>query len=123
QKTENSSRLDHPAARRFAQQSYFHTRSQRSELDPESSKNLFSVFCSLTTDLLRRPGGHCEGQYTRSHPELGRENPQRRWYSVLRRGRVGHRQVFQAESQRTVIREQIAVFALNHLASDPYAIH
>jgi hypothetical protein len=45
--------------------------------------------------VVRRPGGHCEGQYTRSHPELGRENPQRRWYSVLRRGRVGHRQVFQ----------------------------
>ena len=50
-----------------------------------------------TESLLGRPGGHCEGQYTRSHPELGRENPQRRWYSVLRRGRVGHRQVFQEE--------------------------
>src|SRR5689334_11003665 len=32
--------------------------------------------------------------YTRSHPELGRENSQRRWYSVSRRGRVGRRQVF-----------------------------
>ena len=31
---------------------------------------------------------------TRSHPELGRENLQRRWYSVSRRGRVGRRQVF-----------------------------
>ena len=29
------------------------------------------------------------GARTRSHPELGRENPQRRWYFVLRRGRVG----------------------------------
>ena len=28
------------------------------------------------------------------HPELGRETPQRRWYCVLRRGRVGRRQVF-----------------------------
>ncbi len=36
------------------------------------------------------------GRNTRSHPELGRETPQRRWYCVLRRGRVGHRQVFQA---------------------------
>src|SRR5215470_5907824 len=54
--------------------------------------------------VVRRPGGHCEGQYTRSHPELGRENPQRRWYSVLRRGRVGHCQVFQEEQ---------------HTASDP----
>jgi hypothetical protein len=34
------------------------------------------------------------GVYTRSHLELGRENPQRRWYFVLRRGRVGRRQVF-----------------------------
>ena len=32
------------------------------------------------------------GARTRSHPELGRENPQRRWYCVLRRGRVGRRQ-------------------------------
>ena len=35
------------------------------------------------------------GAYTRSHPELGRENPQRPWYCVLRHGRVGRRQVFQ----------------------------
>ena len=48
-----------------------------------------------TQGALGRPGGHSEGPNTRSHPELGRENPQRRWYSVLRRGRVGHRQVFQ----------------------------
>jgi hypothetical protein len=35
------------------------------------------------------------GARTRSHPELGRENPQRPWYCVLRHGRVGRRQVFQ----------------------------
>ena len=29
------------------------------------------------------------GAHTRSHSELGRENPQRRWYSGLSRGRVG----------------------------------
>ena len=29
---------------------------------------------------------------TRSHSELGRENSQRRWYFVLRHGRVGRRQ-------------------------------
>src|ERR1044071_7769641 len=44
--------------------------------------------------VLRRPGGYGEAIDTRSHPELGRENPQRRWYCVLRRGRVGRRQVF-----------------------------
>ena len=36
------------------------------------------------------------GEPTRSHLELGREDPQRRWYCVLRRGRVGRCQVFQA---------------------------
>ena len=35
------------------------------------------------------------GAYTRSHPELGREMPQRPWYCVSRHGRVGRRQVFQ----------------------------
>src|SRR6266481_344535 len=39
-----------------------------------------------------RPGGHSEGPNTRSHPELGRENPQRRWYCTSRCGRVGRRQ-------------------------------
>ena len=29
------------------------------------------------------------GENTRLHSELGRENPQRRWYFVLRHGRVG----------------------------------
>ncbi len=33
------------------------------------------------------------GGCTRSHSELGRETPQRRWYFVLRRGRVGRCQV------------------------------
>src|SRR5579859_592758 len=45
----------------------------------------------------RRPGGYGEGPNTRSHPELGREIPQRQWYCVLRRGRVGRRQVFKTE--------------------------
>ena len=35
------------------------------------------------------------GACTRSHPELGRENPQRPWYCGSSRGRVGRRQVFQ----------------------------
>jgi hypothetical protein len=35
------------------------------------------------------------GAPTRSHPELGRENPQRPWYCASRHGRVGRRQVFQ----------------------------
>ena len=35
------------------------------------------------------------GARTRSHPELGRENPQRPWYCAPRHGRVGRRQVLQ----------------------------
>ena len=46
-----------------------------------------------------RPGDHSGGPNTRSHSELGRENLQRLWYFVLRRGRVGRRQVFQPETQ------------------------
>src|SRR5947208_16253592 len=41
------------------------------------------------------PGGHSEGPNTRSHPELGRENPLRRWYCISRCGRVGRRQATQ----------------------------
>ena len=47
-----------------------------------------------------RPGGHSEGPNTRSHPELGRENPQRRWYCASRRGRVGRRQARQNAPQQ-----------------------
>ena len=54
---------------------------------------------------LGRPGGHSEGQNTRSHPELGRENPQRRWYCVSRRGRVGRRQVLRRQEPRTRLQE------------------
>ena len=54
------------------------------------------LFSSLFPDpgplVFAWPGGHGEGQDTRSHPELGRENPQRRWYCGLSRGRVGRRQ-------------------------------
>ena len=55
----------------------------------------------------RRPGGYGEGPNTRSHPELGREIPQRQWYCVLRRGRVGRRQVFKTEvsNQKSEVRQ------------------
>ena len=38
------------------------------------------------------------GGCTRSHSEPGRETPQRRWYFVSRRGRVGRRQVCKRQS-------------------------
>ena len=38
------------------------------------------------------------GACTRPHSELGRENPQRRWYCVSRRGRVGRRQVLRTRT-------------------------
>ncbi len=40
------------------------------------------------------------GCHTRSHPELGRETPQRPWYCVSRHGRVGRRRATQPD--RTV---------------------
>ncbi len=47
-----------------------------------------------------QPGGHSEGQNTRSHPELGRENPQRRWYCRSSGGRAGRRQARQPPAPR-----------------------
>ena len=45
---------------------------------------------------------------TRSHPELDRETPQRRWYCVSRRGRVGRRPALPAgiRCQKTGTRTQ-----------------
>ncbi len=40
------------------------------------------------------------GARTRSHPELGRENPQRPWYCASRHGRVGRRQVLPSTLER-----------------------
>ena len=53
------------------------------------SKPSFSHSCLLPTWWFWRGG--C----TRSHSEHGRETPQRRWYFVSRRGRVGRCQVCQ----------------------------
>ena len=50
---------------------------------------------------LRRPGGHGGEKCTRSHPELGRETPQRQWYSVSRRGRVGRCQACKVQDITT----------------------
>ncbi len=40
------------------------------------------------------------GGCTRSHSEHGRETPQRRWYFVLRRGRVGRCQVCKSQEKQ-----------------------
>ncbi len=56
---------------------------------------------TATPGGLARPGGHSGGQNTRSHPELGRENPQRQWYCAARRGRVGRRQARQTRTPQT----------------------
>ena len=71
-------------------------KTRSSDAQHQTPGTLTAILC-----VLRRLGGHGEGSNTRSHPELGRENPQRRWYCVLRRGRVGRRQVFQARKRPT----------------------
>ena len=59
--------------------------------------NSFSNSCASPTWWSWRGG--C----TRSHSELGRETPQRRWYFVSRRGRVGRCQVCQAHETNLLI--------------------
>ena len=78
--------------------SYPETSKQRRKTPKQQTKNTNTRPNPIG---LGRPGGHGEGPNTRSHPELGRENPQRQWYCVSRRGRVGRRQVFQARNQNT----------------------
>ena len=82
--------IPHPVTQRRTGNQHF---SQSTEIRGQRTE----AFCPLTSDL-GRPGGHGEGLNTRSHPELGRENPQRRWYCVSRRGRVGRRQVYQDQN-------------------------
>ena len=53
----------------------------------DGKDQLLEITCTLLTWWFWRGG--C----TRSHSELGRETPQRRWYFVLRHGRVGRCQV------------------------------
>ena len=55
------------------------------------------------------------GDCTRSHPELGRENPQRPWYCVPRRGRVGRRQVFQMDLEKKMSDLRCAVPAAKQI--------
>ena len=74
------------------------SRAGRGPLDPSDPCLLNSELCLPATWWSWR------GAHTRSHPELGRENPQRRWYCVLRRGRVGRRQV--SGGQKTEDRRQ-----------------
>ena len=73
--------------------------SAHTQTTPEPPSPACLAFCLTTQDRQLRMGWttwwSSRGARTRSHPELGRENPQRPWYCVLRHGRVGRRQVFQ----------------------------
>ena len=63
---------------------------------------------------LRRPGGHGGEKCTRSHPELGRETPQRQWYSVSRRGRVGRCQACKEQDTTTNTNHTTKLFKHKH---------
>lgn len=87
---------------------------------PINAKSSFSILCSLPTWWLWRGG--C----TRSHTEHGRETPQRRWYFVSRRGRVGHRQVCQAQrisSHHNCIKRRHGVPRAAFLRSKTFQTH
>ena len=60
---------------------------------------LASDICHLTSDLCFDDLVALARVPHPIHPELGRETPQRQWYFVSRRGRVGRCQVFQAEAR------------------------
>ena len=83
----------------FLQEDAHTTRFRRSAGSPIGSDNRSPI------TAIRKPGGHSEGCSTRSHPELGRENPQRRWYCRSSGGRVGRRQA-SSRRQRTDDRRQ-----------------
>ena len=65
-------------------------------LTPQGTYPRATYVRPIICGALGRPGGHSEGPNTRSHPELGRENPLRRWYCTSRCGRVGRRQARQS---------------------------
>jgi hypothetical protein len=80
-----------------------HTHTTRFRSDDGRQKTDDKLLCPLSSVLCppNRPGGHSEGPRTRSHPELGRENPQPRWYCALRRGRVGRCQALANDGGQT----------------------
>ncbi len=71
-----------------------------------ATEPLSPASCYLFPDSAATAGWPWRGCPTRSHPELDRETPQRRWYCVLRRGRVGRRPALPAENRRQNIRNQ-----------------
>jgi hypothetical protein len=94
--THNSDVRELPDVRAFAPTSPAHSRT--------------SDIRNLISESAATAGWPWRGGPTRSHPELDRETPQRRWYCVSRRGRVGRRPALPAGSenrgQRTGIRHR-----------------
>ena len=73
----------------------------RRRLPRRCSAPAFNLTIALSSELCSSPAWWLwRGRRTRSHPELGREIPQRRWYCVLRRGRVGRCQACQEQQPR-----------------------
>jgi hypothetical protein len=59
-----------------------------------------------------------QGDKTRSHPELGRQTPQRQWYFVSRHGRVGRRQACKARSLFEARNQKPEIGSRNRFSSD-----
>ena len=97
--TNRSIGLISPASQGLAVMRSEQTRISKTTSKPPPTRGVAKDTATLQDQnpVLRRPGGLSEGTNTRSHPELGRENPQRQWYFVLRRGRVGRRQACQEQ--------------------------
>ena len=67
------------------------------------------------------PGGHSEGPSTRSHPELGRENPPRPWYCRSSGGRVGRRQAQSPPTLSFHLRRGVHLYSILAGWSSPVA--
>ena len=87
-RTENRERIGCPSS-----ESSFASLRRQSADDRERNSLPSAVLRPPSSEsVLCRPGGSQQGDQTRSHPELGRQTPQRQWYFVSRHGRVGRRQ-------------------------------
>src|SRR3712207_3229554 len=93
-----------------------HVRVREGSLNVTCCKDLDPCPCDLLGEILRDrtdledPCLPCawpvrwpeRGGKTRSHPELGRETPQRRWYCVARPGRVGRRRTHRSRQAQSL---------------------
>ncbi len=81
---------------------------------PALEKRGAAVRANITQNCASPAWWPQRGAPTRSHPELGRETPQRQWYCILRCGRVGRRQA---------CKTQLNLFNIALTRVPPFGLH